>query len=178
MDDIPPGEYIYKDKIITIAFSDASYHYRKYNDRYVTRMEKINLIPWQGPPEKIRHRLTKYTGAWHSSWRPDGFFSCQIDGKTYHCFKPHAGPICDSNDLIVIGPTNRRVINPIILNAIAAQMGFEFGDCVRIRATLGDVAEEVVWRSTAKQFEESLKKYNLLKPGAAYEILEEFKFKF
>ena len=178
MTELPPGEYVYKDEIITIAFSDANWHYKRYNERYVQKMEKLDLPPWRGPPEKIRRRLTKALSGWHNPWNPYGFFTCQMDGKTYHGFKPRTVPIGDSDDVVVIGPNNRRVTNPSILTAIAAQMSFTFGDCVRVRAKLGDVTEEMVWRSTADQFRASVEKYHLVAPGATYEILEEFKFHF
>ena len=178
MTELPPGEYVYKDEIITIAFSDENWHYKRYNGRYVQKMEKLDLPPWRGPPEKIRIKLTKACSFWHNAWRPNGFFTCSWNGKTYHGFKPHTVPICDPDDMIVIGPTNRRVTNPDTLNAVAAQMGFEFGDCVRIRGKLGGKIEEMVWRSTADQFRASVEKYHLVAPGATYEILEEFKFHF
>lgn len=178
MAELPPGEYVYRGRIITIAHSDENWHYRKYNNSYVQKMEKVDLPPWRGPPEKIRVKLTKACSSYHDPWLPDGFFTRQLGGKTYHGFKPHAVPICELDDMIVIGPTNRRVTNPTVLNAIAAQMGFTFGDCVTVRARSGDVTEEMVWRSTADQFRASVEKYHLLAPGATYEILEEFKFHF
>ena len=173
-------EYLHEGEIVNIAFTDAEFHYISIGSksRYCKKIYIQNLPVYQGPPEKYRIKLAHIAvGGWHNPWQPDGFFSIDIGGKTYHCFMPHPSiPLGDNDDLIVVSESNRRITKPDVLDAIADAKGFARGDLVRYKATLGGRAEIGTWRSDRQQFEASMDK--LLAPGAKCEILWEGKFKF
>lgn len=172
-------EYVYKDKIVTIALTDDKFHYLKIGSksRYCTKIYIQELPVWRGPAEKYRVKLAHLCPSWHNPRRPDGFFSQEVGGKLYHCFAPHPTiPLGDQDDLIVVSESNRRITNPAILEAIADARGFARGDLVRYKASLDGKTETGIWRANRQQFEANLDK--LLAPGATCEILEEFKFKF
>ncbi len=171
-------EYLHKDEIVHIAFTDKEFHYISIGSksRHCKKIYIQELPVYQGPPEKYRIKLAHLAPGWHNPWRPEGFFSQVLDGRTYHCYKPHSVPLGDNDDLIVVSATNRRVTNPDLLEAIADAKQFERGDLVRYKASLNGRTEIGTWRSNRQQFEASMDK--LLAPGATCEILWEGKFSF
>lgn len=171
-------EYIYNGEIVNIAFTDAEFHYIRVgsNSKYYKKIYIQELPIYHGPPEKYRIKLANLAPGWHNPWRPEGFFSQELGGKTYYCYKPHRVPLGNNNDLIVVSKANRRITSTDVLEAIADARGFARGDIVRYKATLGNRVEISTWRSNRQQFEASMGK--LLAPGATCEILWDGKFKF
>jgi hypothetical protein len=177
--DFPLIEYLFKDEIVHIAFTDKEFHYISIGSksRHCKKIYIQELPVYQGPPEKYRIKLAHRADGWHNPWRPDGFFTQVVGGKTCHCFMPHPSiPLGDNDDLIVVSEANRRITAPAILEAIAGARVLARGDLVRYKATLGNQTEIGTWRANRQQFEANLDK--LLAPGAACEILWEGKFSF
>jgi hypothetical protein len=174
-------EHIFKDEIVHIAYTDKEFHYISIGSktRYCKKIYLQDLPVYHGPPEKYRIKLAHFANGWHSPWRPEGFFSHELDGKLYHCFMPYPTiPLGDNDDLIIVSGANRRITQPARLEAIADAKGLARGDLVRYKASLGGRTEIGLWRSNKQQFEAHVEKYHLLAPGATYEIIWEGQFSF
>ncbi|MFA5376628.1 MAG: hypothetical protein WC455_12850 [Dehalococcoidia bacterium] len=177
-------EFLYKNEIVEVLDQDANYYYihtSRTHPGYAHRVLKGDLTEkWKGSPKNIRKKLSRDVSPWREYWNPDGFFISRVDGNEYHCLHRHPRiPLGDFDDLIVRSKANRRVKDGKILDTIADEMGLKRGNVVYLRLFAPDGhIEEASWRSTAKQFEDSVEKYHLLAPGVRYEVVGEGFFRF
>ena len=176
-------EFLHRGEIVKYEFSDAEYDYyidSRTRPGYAQKADKGKLdTPWTGTPLKIRKALCKAAGGFHEYWKPEGFFSIELDGQTYHCLKKYSVPVGGEKDLVAYSEKGRPVKNAKALDRLVDAAGLARGDIVILKLTASDGHTEMgSWRSTAEQFKASVEKYHLLAPGCTYEVVAEKKFRF